>query len=204
MRYKISHSSSNKREQDRVSSEIAERSRVWKNFEILIVGHRLLKDRRSGERSGVIHNGACPTPKGPTSKGATVILDGRERTVRANRVLENERIIKEKLGRPIHVDPPAAACRPPMTEISLISLLSAIETVCTPTKIRSNFSLKRFPRRSTGNSFIANARIARCEMERGKEGKRMKGIQTDPVAIDCGTECFPRCESWKKRLFGVR
>lgn len=57
-----------------------------------------------------------------------MILDGRERTVRANRVLENERIIKEKLGRPIHVDPPAAACRPPMTEISLISLLSAIET----------------------------------------------------------------------------
>lgn len=65
------------------------------------------------ERSGVIHNGACPTPKG-RRKEQPWLLDGLENEPFVQIASPRKRgIIKEKLGRSIHVDPPGSCMAAP-------------------------------------------------------------------------------------------
>lgn len=167
MRYKISHSSSNKRERDRVSLLKLPRNPAWRKLQLHRNPHcRSVLRIGDRERSGVIHNGACPTPKGRRKEQPWMDL-GTSRSCKSGDASPWKLgIIKEKLGRSIHVDPPGSCMAAP------------------DDRDKSNFLVSRplrpFARRpksapifpwtdSLGNSVIADEDRARCEMERERE-----------------------------------
>lgn len=180
MRYKISHWSSNKREQDRVSFEIAEKCRMEKLQppSKSSLSYRL-KDRRSGAIGRDSQWRVSDAKR--TSKGATV-FPGWTRMNRSCKSGEDASprkrgIIKEKLGRSIHVDPPGSCVAAPDDRDKSNFVVSGHWDRLHADENPLQFFPEAIPS-VAGNSVIANEDRARCETER--EGGRMKGAQSDP------------------------